>query len=149
MESQDIIAILEYAFSKNANVKNSAIRKAYAFSKEMYDCSDEEKIKRIAPFLDSNHIYVKYWGATIALSYKLLVEKAIKELIYILEIDPKEFEMPLDLKMLKMEAGTNLYRYKRFGKIGSFPGHNESKIVDFPNYNPVVRYYKRKFKIKN
>ena len=61
------------------NIKNNAIRRVYKFSKEMFDYTDQDKINRIVPFLDSNHVYVKYWGAVIALSYNLIVEKAIRE----------------------------------------------------------------------
>lgn len=147
MEVQELITILENSFGKNSNIKNNAIRKVYKFSKEMFDYTDEDKINRIVPFLDSNHIYVKYWGAVIALSYNLIVEKAIREMIFILDIDPKEFNMPLDLNILKADVGDALYHFKRFGKIGSFPGHNETKNIILPNYEHVVRYYKRKYKI--
>lgn len=149
MEAQELITILENSFGKNSNIMNSAIRKVYSYSKQMFNCTAEEKTDRINPLLDSKHIYPKYWGAIIALSYNVLVEKAIKEIIYILDIDPNEYDMPLDLNLLKMDAGSYLYDYRRNGVIGSFPGHNEPlRTKIFPNYDHVVRYYKRKYKLK-
>ena len=79
----------------------------------------------------------------------MLEEKAIKEIVYILDINPNEYDMPLDLNMLKMDAGSYLYDYYKNGVIGSFPGHNEQiKTKILPNYKHVVRYYKQKYKIK-
>ena len=147
MEVKELISILKNSFGKNSKIKNYAIRKVYSYSKKMFNCTVEEKIEKITPLLDSKHIYSKYWGAVIALSYNLIVEKAIRELILILDIDPKEFDMPLDLNILKSNVGDALYHFKRFGKIGSFPGHNETKNIILPNYEHVVRYYKRKYKI--
>lgn len=149
MNTQELIAILENSFGKSATIMNSAMRKTFKYSKEMFNDSDEDKIRKVLPLLDSKHIYVKYWGAIIALSYKILEERAIKELITILDMNPKEYDKPLDLNMLKINAGTYLYAYRKIGFIGSFPGHNPSK-KDYclPNYNGVVRYYKRKYKIR-
>lgn len=148
MEAQELITILENSFGKNSKIMNSAIRNVYSYSKQMLNCSVEEKINRINPLLDSKHIYSKYWGAVIALSYNVLEEKAIKEIIYILDIDSKEHDMPLDLNMLKMDAGSYLYDYYKNGVVGSFPGHNEQiKTKILPNYQHIVRYYKRKYKI--
>ena len=114
----------------------------------MLNCSAEDKIDRINPLLDSKHVYPKYWGAIIALSYNVLEEKAIKEIIYILDINPKEHGMPLDLNMLKMDAGSYLYDYHKNGVFRSFPGHNaQIKTKVLPNYQHIVSYYKRKYKI--
>lgn len=148
MESQELINILVNAFGKNSKIKNSAIKKIYSFSKKMLNCTNEEKIDKIKPFIESNHIYPKYWGAIIALSYNVLVETSIRELIYILDINPKEYDLPLDLNMLKADAGDALYHFKRFGKIGSFPGHNDTRNIILPNYENVVKYYKRKYNLK-
>ena len=148
MEVQELITILENSFGKNSKVTNCAIRKVYSYSKQMLNCSAEEKIDRINPLLDSKHVYPKYWGAIIALSYNVLEEKAIKEIIYILDMNPKEHDMPLDLNMLKMDAGSYLYDYHKNGVVGSFPGHNaQIKTKVLPNYQQIVRYYKRKYKI--
>ena len=148
METQELMTILENSFGKNSKIRNSAIRKVYAFSNQMINCSNEVKIDKINPLIESKHIYSKYWGAIIALSYNILEERAIKEIIYILDIDPKEYNMPLDLNMLKMDAGSYLYDYYKNGVISSFPGHNEQiKTKILPNYEHVVRYYKRKYKI--
>lgn len=148
METQELIAVLENAFGMNSRIQNNAIRKAYNFSKQILNDSNDIKILKILPLLDSNHIYVKYWGAVIALSYRLLEERAIKEIIYILDINPKEFDSPLDLNLLKMDAGAILYDYKKNGVVGSFPGHNDNyKISLLPNFDRVVRYYKRKYKL--
>ena len=101
MEYQELINILVNAFGKNSKIKNSAIKKIYSFSKKMLNCTNEEKIDKIKPFIESNHIYPKYWGAIIALSYNVLVETSIRELIYILEINPKEYDLPLNRLSLK------------------------------------------------
>lgn len=148
MEPQEIITILENSFGKNSNIKNSAIRKVYAYSQEMFNDADENKICKVLPLLDSKHIYVKYWGSVLALSYKILEDRAIMELISILDINPKEYDRPLDLNLLKMDVGSYLYDYHKNGFIGSFPGHNTSKNnYLLPNYDGVVKYYKRKYKI--
>lgn len=148
MEIQELLTILENSFGKNSNINNSAIIKVYAYSKGMFNDSDDKKISKIIPLLDSKHIYARYWGAVIALSYKLLEERAIKELIHILDIEPKEYDKPLDLNLLKMDAGSYLYNYRKNGFVGSFPGHNTNiKEYVLPNYEGVVKYYKRKYKI--
>jgi len=148
MEAQELIAILEKSFLKNAKVRNGAIKKVYNYSKQMQSDSNEDKIEKILPLINSNHIYVKYWGAVMALSYKIMEEIAIKELIYILDINPKEFEDPLELNLLKLDVGSYLYDYKKNGIIGSFPGQNENnKQKIFPNYSSTVRYYRHKYKL--
>ena len=153
MQPQELITILENSFGKKAKDMNFAIRKAYSYSKNMFNDTDIVKQVKILPLLNSNHIYVKYWGAVIALSYGLLEERAIKELLYILDLNPKEFAkefdilLALELNILKMDIGSTLYDYKKNGIIGSFPGHNDHiKISDMPHYGLVVRYYKRKYK---
>lgn len=148
MEIQELITILENSFGKNSNIMNKAIRKVYAYSEEMFSDSDDKKICKILPLLDSKHIYARYWGAIIALSYKVLEERAIKELIRILDINPKEYDNPLDLNLLKMDAGSYLYNYRKNGVVGSFPDHNTNvKEYFMPNYDSVVKYYKRKYRI--
>ena len=63
-------------------------------------------------------------------------------------INPKEYDRPLDLNLLKMDAGSYLYDYHKNGFIGSFPGHNTSNDnYLLPNYESVVKYYKRKYRI--
>lgn len=148
MQTQELIILLENAFGKNAKAVNSAIKNVYSYSKQIMHDTDDEKRSKILPLLDCGHVYVKYWGAVIALSYHMLEERAIREMIYILDINPKDFNMPLDLNLLKMDVGGTLYDYKKHGAIGSFPGHNNhEKISVVPRYESVVSYYKRKYRI--
>lgn len=86
-DALEIIHILINGYNKNANVLNAAIRKVYAYARYIGTIDEEEKTRQLSLMLNHEHVYVKYWGGVIALSYNVMKKQALITLISILDTE--------------------------------------------------------------
>lgn len=147
---QPLIEEIQNAFLASAGKKNRAINKIYKFSKSLENFTLEEKEVHILPFLQNEHIYVKYWGAIIALSHKVFEIESLRALLGILDIPVSQLtDETMSLNLLKWDIETYLYQFYKTGKIGSYP--NQNGIEPTPknsgllaNTNKAIRYFRKK-----
>lgn len=146
MTTNELIALLYKSFGKNSKAFNYSSKKAFEFSRHLNELNETEKINMVLPLIEFPHVFVKYWGCIIALSHNILKEKSIVTLLQIMDIDTKSFDKPLDLNVLKADIGSDLYDYKKYGVVRSYPEQYSYEPSDFPNYKFVIKHYKRKYK---
>lgn len=147
---EELLNILSVAYRSNSKLKNKAIKKAYIFAKELGNRSDTEKEDDLLIMLQHENIYVRYWGAIIALSYNILIKQALTSLIEILDMKNPAHEgarLDLDLNMLKMDIESSLYDYRKHKKIGSYPGQVNYDESILPNANQAIKYFRRYLKL--
>lgn len=145
VSKEEVASLLSDAYCKNSNVLNKAIRRAYAYAGALEEVNEEEKEKELRWMLNNEHIYVKYWAAVIALSYKLLKKESLLALISILDINPVREDGTINLRLnsLKMEIECRLYDYKKYRCIGSYPGQVAHKPSVMPNAKFAIAYFRR------
>lgn len=142
----ELIESLSNAYRKNSNVKNAAIRNAYSYAKALGAANDAKKEYELSIMLQHENVYVKYWGASIALSYGVLEKQALTCLINILDMKnptPENANLDLDLNILKMDIESELYDYKKHKKLGSYPGQVGYEPSVLPNAKHAIRYFRR------
>ena len=111
-DALEIIPILINGYNKNANVLNAAKRKVYAYARYIGTIDDAEKTRQLSLMLNHEHVYVKYWGGVIALSYNVMKKQALVTLISILDTeiipskDAVNFQRNLQLNLLKADVGS-------------------------------------------
>lgn len=153
-DASKIIPVLIGAYNKNANELNAAIRKVYAYARYIGTVDDSEKTRQLNLMIDHEHVYVKYWGSVIALSYNVIKKQALTALISVLgtEIipskDAEKFQWNLQLNLLKADIECVLYDYKKYGVIGSYPEQYADKYEPsvFPNAGRAIKYFRRMVK---
>lgn len=79
-DALEIIPILINGYNKNANVLNAAKRKVYAYARYIGTIDDAEKTRQLSLMLNHEHVYVKYWGGVIALSYNVMKKTSLSYL---------------------------------------------------------------------
>lgn len=142
----ELIESLSNAYRKNSNIKNAAIRKAYSYAEALGAESDAKKEYELSIMLRHENVYVKYWGASIALSYNVLKKQALTCLINILDMKnppPENVNLDFDLNILKMDIESELYDYKKHKKLGSYPGQVDYEPSILPNAKHAIRYYRK------
>ena len=150
-DASEIIPLLVNGYNKNANVLNAAIRKVYAYAEYIGTVDDAEKTRQLNLMINHEHVYVKYWGSVIALSYNVIKKQALVTLISILdeEIIPSKdavnFQLNLQLNLLKADVECVLYDYKKYGLIGSYPEQYADKYSPsvFPDAKHAIKYFRR------
>lgn len=150
-DASEIIPVLVNGYNKNANVLNAAIRNVYAYAKYIGTVDDAEKTQQLNSMINHEHVYVKYWGSVIALSYNVIKKQALVALISILdeEIIPSKdavnFQRNLQLNLLKADVECVLYDYKKYGLIGSYPEQYADKYSPsvFPDARHAIKYFRR------
>ena len=153
-DALEIIPILINGYNKNANVLNAAKRKVYAYARYIGTIDDAEKTRQLSLMLNHEHVYVKYWGGVIALSYNVMKKQALVTLISILDTeiipskDAVNFQRNLQLNLLKADVECVLYDYKKYGLIGSYPEQYADKYSPniFPNAGHAIKYFRRMIK---
>ena len=149
-DASEIIPILINAYDKNAGVLNAAIRRVYAYARYIGTVDDEEKIRQLNLMLNKEHVYVKYWGSVIALSYNVIKKRALATLISILDTEtiPLNGALNFRLNLLKADIECVLYDYKKYGVIGSCPEQYAEKYKPsvFPNARYAIKYFRRLIK---
>ncbi len=156
-DASEIIPILDSAYDANARVLNAATRKVYTYAKYIGTVDDAEKTRQLSLMLNHEHVYVKYWGGVIALSYNVMKKQALVTLISILdtEIIPSKdaviFQRNLQLNLLKANVECVLYDYKKYGLIGSYPEQYADKYDPsiFPNARHAIKYFRRLIRKKD
>lgn len=141
----ELIESLSNAYRKNSNIKNAAIRKAYRYAEALGLASDEKKEYELSLMLHNENVYVKYWGAIIALSYEVLKKQALTCLINILDMKnplQKDGVLDFDLNIVKMDIEADLFDYKKHKKLGSYPGQVSYEPSILPNAKHAIRYYR-------
>ena len=100
--------------------------------------------------LNKEHVYVKYWGSVIALSYNVIKKRALATLISILDTEtiPLNGALNFRLNLLKADIECVLYDYKKYGVIGSYPEQYAEKYKPsvFPNARYAIKYFRRLIK---
>ena len=147
---EELLYLLSVAYKNNSKIKNKAIKKAYIFAENLSNRSDSEKIDDLLIMLQNENIYVRYWGAIIALSYNVLIKRALTCLIEILDMKNPVQEgakLDLDLNMLKMDIESALYDYRKHKKIGSYPGQVNCTPSVLPNAKQAIKYFRRYLKL--
>ena len=103
-DASEIIPILINAYDKNAGVLNAAIRRVYAYARYIGTVDDEEKIRQLNLMLNKEHVYVKYWGSVIALSYNVIKKRALATLISILDTETIPLNGALNFRLNLLKA---------------------------------------------
>lgn len=147
-----LIEEIQNAFLSGSGKKNRVINKIYKFSKSLESLSIEEREIRLLPFFQSTHVYVRYWGAIIALSHKVFENESLKSLLDILDIPVLQLtDETMSLNLLKWDIETYLYQLYKTGKIGSYPNPNGIELSPknsglLANTNKAIAYFRKKIK---
>ena len=146
------------AFNTSARKHNRIVEQVvYPFARSLNDISDAEKCSKLTVLLSHESPFTRYWGAIIALSYKVLKKEALAALLDIVdfkfpeaplsELDENERGYRMSFSLLQMDVETSLVELFRTKKIGSYPGQiKNSKCYILSDPRLAISYYRMKVK---